>query len=177
MRNALQQGVTLVELLVVLGLLAAMTFAIPSFINFFQQQQLTTDANEFMLAVAYARSEAVRRGDIVSVQAENGPTSGNGNEFGEGWCVVVGNNGSCDPAVETVLRTYGATGFVFDATGDLNAVTTLSFNGRGILVNVIGGATALNLCPGDPSEFGRQLSISPIGRVRVEEMLGSDMGC
>ncbi len=65
----LQQGLTLVELLVVLGLLAAMTFAIPGFLGFLEQQRLTADANEFMLAVAYARSEAVRRGDIVSVQA------------------------------------------------------------------------------------------------------------
>ncbi len=91
--------------------------------------------------------------------------------------MVVGNNGSCDPAAETVLRSYGPTDFVLDATGDLDSVTTLSFNGRGILVNAIGGATALNFCPDDATSFGRQLTISPIGRVRVEEMLAADMGC
>ncbi len=171
-----QGGLTLVELLVVLGLLATMVFAIPSFLTFLEQQNLTSHANEFMLSVSYARSESVRRGGTVSVQGLVGPGSGSDNEFGEGWCVVVGSNGSCDATAETVLRNYPATGFTFDATGDLDDVNTLSFNARGLLVNQIGGATNLDLCP-DTSAFGRRLTISPIGRVRVEEMTAGAMGC
>ena len=160
----------MLELLIVVAIVGTLSFAIPSFVTFFSQQQLTSDANEFVLAIAYARSEASRRQATVSVQALD--DQGAENEYGEGWCVVVGNPGACGA---DDLRRVTSTGVRFDATGDLNEVTALNFDQNGLLRNVVAGNTDILVCPDDGR--GRRITLSPIGRTRVTDETLDDLGC
>ena len=62
------RGFTLVELLVtvtVLGVLLGV--GMPNLFNLIEQNRLTTDANNLVVSLNYARSEAIRRNSLVSV--------------------------------------------------------------------------------------------------------------
>lgn len=95
------RGWTLLELIVVLAVAGiTLSLAIPSFQGMIARNRLTTKINDFLVAVNSSRSEAGKIGGVVSVQAviaEGG--IGAANEFGLGWCVVLGNPGNCDGAV------------------------------------------------------------------------------
>ncbi|MBV1907635.1 MAG: GspH/FimT family pseudopilin [Pseudomonadales bacterium] len=163
-----QRGLTLVEILVTLAIAAVLLgMAAPAFSGFVAQRSLTTNANDFVLAAMLARSEAVNRGTAVSLQAVNSGDSTN--EWGPGWCVVVGNGGNCNNALRSFPAISNGT---FDAGGNLNNVATLTFNSRGMLLGGLGGdpnVDRLLLCDDVPR--GRQASVSAIGRVDIGDFL------
>ena len=160
LRFARQRGLTVIELMVSLAVASILIgLALPAFNNFVAQRTLTAQVNDFMVAIQFARSEAGRRGATMSVQAEN--AGDNANEWGPGYCVVVGTPGNC-PNDVTELRTIASLGTSkLDGQGGLNGVGTLTFNSRGLLV---GGAGTLDLCQTGQT-VGRTISISTIGRV------------
>jgi type IV fimbrial biogenesis protein FimT len=155
-----QRGLTVIELLVSLAVASILIgLAVPAFNNFVAQQMLTAQLNDFLVAVQYARSEAGRRGTAVSLRAENPGSSAN--EWGPGYCVVVGTPANC-PKDATELRTLAAlNNSTLNGLGTLNTVGILTFNPRGLLV---GDPGSLDLCQANHAT-GRTISISTIGRV------------
>jgi len=91
-------GITLVEVLVVVALVAILaTLAVPGFHNLVQDGRVTSLSNELGGAVSLARSEAVRRGTAVSIcplEADSGWLMG----AEGGWAVVAGTD--CDNATD-----------------------------------------------------------------------------
>jgi len=66
-------GFTLIELMVVVALMAIIaTIAVPSFRGLIESNRLKSTTNEVLGTLNYARSEAVRRGEPVSVRAAAG---------------------------------------------------------------------------------------------------------
>ena len=165
-RRSLRRGFTIVELMVSLAVAAILLgLAVPAFNDFIRQRTMAARVNDFVLAVTYARSEAARLGGLVSIQAVD--ASDGGNEWGPGYCVVVGNPGDCGGIV---LRSFPA---VDDATldgfGGLDGAATLSFNARGMLT--LGAAGALQLCSTDPAvDPGRVVNVSFTGHPDVEQL-------
>ncbi len=106
-----QRGVTLVELLVTLSIAAVvLTFAIPNFRDFLLNSRLTSQTNEFVLALATAKSEAVKRGTLVTVCSRATDAScANSTTWDTGWIVFVdgGVAGTVDGA-DLVLQTQPA---------------------------------------------------------------------
>lgn len=145
--------------------IAAVLFGIgaPAFNGFVSQNRLTAQTNSFVGAVAFARSESTRRRSTVSLQALG---TDNANEWGEGYCVVVGSPGDCDDA----LRVYDPSGSAtLNGQGALDGVSTLSFNGRGMFT--LRDTGQIDMCNEDTLEDpGRQLDISVIGRLNVSEL-------
>jgi type IV fimbrial biogenesis protein FimT len=89
-------GFTLIELMVTLVIAAIlMMVAVPSFVSFQKNTELTSAANSLLAAINAARGEAMKRGMSVIVV----PT-GNGSDWKTGWVVVVDKN---------TPRTYTAT--------------------------------------------------------------------
>lgn len=136
---------------------------IPAFRTFVIQQELTAQINSFVVAVNQARSESLRRRANVSVQALD--ASDDEDEWGRGFCVVVGTPGNCDAA----LRRYDDVGAnTLDGVGALDTIAVLTFNARGVLTDIANLPATVELCsPGRAR--GRQITVSPIGRVQVQE--------
>lgn len=109
MKNV-EQGFTLIELLVTVTMLAILvSLAAPSFNNTVRDNRVLTEANSMIAAVANARSEALKRGRMVSVcPSADGATCGS--DWGLGWIVYVEKTtvvAGGTPDVDTVLQVEG----------------------------------------------------------------------
>jgi type IV fimbrial biogenesis protein FimT len=90
-------GFTLIELMVTVSILAIVSMiAVPSFRDMLRNGQLTTVTNEFVGALTYARSEAVKRGRRVTICKSDAPEAANpvcatSNDptWQKGWLIFV----------------------------------------------------------------------------------------
>jgi type IV fimbrial biogenesis protein FimT len=83
-------GFSLIELITTITIVSILTaIAVPSFTTIISNNRLTTYSNEFVTALYYARSEAIKRGVNVTV-ARKGSTP---REWKYGWDVFVDIDG------------------------------------------------------------------------------------
>ena len=145
-----QTGFTLIELMITLALAAIiLTMGIPSFSTMIMNNRLTAQTNQFVTAMNFARSEAIKRRTTMSVNATAG--GGAGDEWGPGWSVVDGGG--------TTLRVFPALegSSTLDADADV-AAFTYQPSGRS-------NAGTLTMCDDRSGETGRQISVAAPGRV------------
>jgi type IV fimbrial biogenesis protein FimT len=90
------QGVTLVEIMVGLGIVAILlALALPNYRSFVLNNRRASQANEFVMAMAYAKREAVSRGVRVTVCARATDAACAATTIWDnGWLVFVDNNGN-----------------------------------------------------------------------------------
>lgn len=157
-------GFTLIEMLVVVVVAGiGFSLAVPSFQGMLARNRLATQTNDLLLAVNLARSEASRVGGIVSIQAAD-PTAGD--EFGEGWCVVIGDPGDC---TGDAIRRFGP--LVGDVTlesvddPDTGQWDSIQFNGLGALSGTDNNVRDFDLCL--DGYLGRRIRVALIGRVKA----------
>ncbi|MFU8819991.1 MAG: GspH/FimT family pseudopilin [Gammaproteobacteria bacterium] len=141
------RGFTLLELMVAIAVLAILaTVGVPSFRDLIQNNRVTTQTNELVTALNFARAEAVKRGRTVRVTVT---------QAAPGWTATV----FLDPAGDNeTLRVVNRQGSIvsLDADGEVY------FLGTGVPVAV----ATFNLEPG-PSCTGqkrRQIAIAPSGQ-------------
>lgn len=167
-------GFTLIELLIVIVIIGiSFSLAIPGYQNMAARNRIAYQANDFLLAINLARSEAMRRGSPVTIQsADNGATSTD--EFGNGYCVQVGipggtgysnsctyDAGKCAPTQTTgcVIREFQP------LTGNsiLNSVENVGAISFGSLGEVSAAAVRnVDLC--SVGQDGRRIHIALAGR-------------
>ena len=158
---AAQRGLTLIELMVTLAVMVVlMAVAVPSMSEFTANNQVVAAKSAFAGAVALARTEAAKRGQVVILQALGaGPV---GNEFANGWEIVADDNGDGLAGVnETRLRRAAAT---YDKT-KLGGTASLAFRASGALVGT--RAEVYTVCRESGSTAGYSITVTPSGATDV----------
>ena len=160
-------GFTLLELVVTVALIAiAVSIAVPSMSTFTQNDRLTTNINTLVGHLAYARSEAVKLNQQVSVCVSNNTASCTAGNWQDGWIVYIDADASNTfTAGEQVLRAQ-------QALDGNNTITTaigsqITYDYRGFAT--AGSVGALLLCDARSGNFGKTIRISTTGRVRLED--------
>lgn len=135
--KAVEQGFTLVELMVAVAVLAIVTtVAVPSFNSLVQGNRLISGANQLLSAYQGARSEAIKRSQNIVLCATTDGASCAAKADWSSWLVLAGN--------EIVAQGHVANGLVITGPADTNIVFT-----AGGLVrdnNGAGLATSLQVC-------------------------------
>ena len=172
MRMRSARGFTLVELMVALSIAALLLMvAVPSFQTFVLNARRTTLANDLVLALAYAKSEAVKRGVQVTVCSRQDDTTCAGSiTWDNGWLVFVDNDddGVVDTPPEVVLQVYPPlpTGSTLRAASDQR----VTFDPTGFTP---GYNDTFRLCDARGTTEGRRIVVSLQGRVTTSLNPGS----
>ena len=112
------RGFTLIELLITISIVAILLgVGLPSFVNFIDNNRVTSQANDLVYSFHMARSEAVKRGAEVRV------VSIGGSDWNSGWRVVADTNNDADYSdAEDILLQSDA----LEGRGSLALATTNS---------------------------------------------------
>lgn len=163
------------ELMVTLAVASILlTLAVPSFTTFVKNNRLITQANDFVTALNLTRSEAIRRGDRVTLCKSSTLTScTTSGTWDQGWIVFVDVNddGVVTSPSTNILRVHNGLNGGVTLTGDAALGDYVSYVPTGA-TQVIGGSSSatqsglLILC--DDRGFvdeARGVQITATGRV------------
>ncbi len=162
------RGFTVIELMIVVGVVGILlAVGMPSLQETINSITTNSAAKTLVASLSYARSEAVKRGRIVSVCASDSGTDCAANSWGDGWIVFVDENEDADgvagsvDAGDSVLRVYqGAGSNVLTFTDDMQ-----QFDSQGFGLNTT--TNTFLLCPEDLNSANAQsVELSITGRAR-----------
>jgi type IV fimbrial biogenesis protein FimT len=165
--NNVQTGFTLVELMITLAVgIIILTIGIPAFNNVMTSNQTSAYTNDLVSALRLARSEAIKRGEGVTVCASNAAyTACNSTNWQNGWLVFTDpdNDRTYTAGTDELIRIWQA------PEGDIifNAATpsSIRFLGSGELSgNLNDFALQLSGCYLNQA---RTISISRMGRTEI----------
>jgi type IV fimbrial biogenesis protein FimT len=151
-------GFTLVELMITLAVLAiTLTMAVPGFRDFVMRNQMASNANEFVASIHLARSAAIKQ------QRNSYITSNAGTNWTNGWTVWVDNDrdNALDAPAEVIRETQALAG---NTTLSSDGKTQFQYRPTGL----VDGQGTLTICDTRTGEQGRQIDVSPAGRVNIQ---------
>ena len=169
MRTHSPGGFTLIELLVTMSVaVILLTVAVPAFQTFVLNSRRVALANELVLALTYAKSEAVKRGIQVTVCSRQDDTTCAGSTtWDAGWLVFVDNDddgvidtGDTPPDVVLQVHPSLPAGSTLRAAADQR----VTFDPTGFTP---GFNDTFRLCDGRGTAEGRSIVVSAQGRVRT----------
>jgi len=146
-----ESGFTIIELMVTLAVaVIVLTIAVPSFTAFVSGNRISSQANQFVAAMNFARSEAIKRKVNIDVAATDSGTATD--EWGAGWTVTINGGATLKafPPLEgssTLNSNGGVDTFQYQPNGNVTATDTLE------------------LCDDRTGETGRQITVTNTGRV------------
>lgn len=141
-RACKQDGVTLIELMVVIVMVAiVLAVGIPEYQDFTTSNTVVAEVHALKGDMALARSEAATMGGNVIICSSANPTStaptcSGTNEWNSGWVVLAPTNNLCSATagqplkVQIPLRSKDTV--IFSATGGAAAPTAFCFNRGGL---------------------------------------------
>jgi type IV fimbrial biogenesis protein FimT len=160
------RGFTLTELMVAVSVAAVLLgLGVPAFRQTLISNRLTASANEFMAALNYARSEAIRRGVPVALCKSSSGTSCDtgGNKWEIGWMAFVdANKNKKWDSGEDILRTWPALpeGYTL-RPDDNNFGDYLRYDPQGA-ANEISDPVTFALCYQEKKEGAKAIVITPL---------------
>lgn len=170
-----QSGFTLIELIITLAIAGILLgIAVPNFITFVQNSRLTSQANDLVTALNYARSEAIKRGVRTTVCSRaTDATCAGSTTWDTGWLVFVDcnfdgvvdagtcpdwdANGAADDEPVLLVRQP------LDSGNTLRAAVRqrVTYQNTGFS----GFADTFRLCDVRGTASGRAIAVNPQGRV------------
>ena len=164
-----ETGLTLVEMMIALAVLAAVvTVSIPSFARLQATYQLQSATHRLASAIQLARAEALQRAQTIGLCPSTGGDSCNGS-YRDGWSLFVDSDGDglLDPGQEQViLHAHGlpADYLVTDRGGSRLATGSISYRPDG----TTGGNRTLQICaPASRDLEPYSIVLTMVGRARV----------
>jgi type IV fimbrial biogenesis protein FimT len=196
------RGFTLMELMLVLTLAAIiLALGAPSFTEFRRSNRMAGIANDFLVGVQVARSEAIKRQASVSLCPSGNPAADDAactttNDF-SGWIVFADPNNNCQREDTEVILQVGER---IDTGTNSATRTTSAADGNCVSFAATGftrpepgsGTSAMRhtvFCdgrgndkqPGTELSSARGIELSPTGRARItrdiEEIADFDLVC
>lgn len=199
--NKNNSGFTLIELLITLVVAAILlAWGVPSFQRFMDRTTLTSETNQWVGMINTARSEAITRGQRVSICRTTDPTcDGSGTcpcggtaSFHDGVLIFASDAGTPSPtqfdsSQHTLLAAHSSFSdkviVLANDAADAGGAGTLTFEGDGTLDGANNGTPSARfvICPlevaGDTTTAfntaaipGRFVEVNATGRPRVDEL-------
>jgi type IV fimbrial biogenesis protein FimT len=169
------RGLTMLEVVAVMGIVAILVaVGVPSYKYVTSHNRIAAEINGLLGDLQYAREEAIKEGQTVSVCVSNNGTSCLGSTaWRNGWIVFSDVNGTGAVAAgDTVLRIQST----FSGTDTFNAsnnVSSITFNREGF-ANLTATGTLITLQPSPTAnDATRCLSISMVGMMTVQTYGGT----
>ena len=164
------RGFTLVELLVTL-LVASILLGIgaPAFGNLVEQTRLTTTTNQFLTTLHMTRSEAIRRGALVTLCTSTDGATCTGTSWDAGWILFANPSRANQPSgPDSILRIGSAwTNPSIAVTGNQPVSQRVSYNALGQTERLSGALLMGTITICATGAEGRAIVISSAGRPRV----------
>ncbi len=177
-KNCANEGFTLLELMITLAIAAILfAMALPSFKGSIRSNRLTTITNELIASLNLARSEAIKRGQSVTVRKvdDNSATNFNASaNWEDGWDVFTDADGDGNFVAgdgDTLIRTYQALSANYTLRGDTEFPDFISFGATGLSNNTARGSFTLcdssdgNTTP--EANTAKLILINTVGRTRM----------
>ena len=169
LRRCGNRGFTLVEVMVTVAILAIiLTVAVPNFVSFKRNSELTAASNSFVAILNAARSEAMKRSVATVVLPIDG------SNWSGGWIAFVDSNynGIYEPASDTLI-TQSRDPLPSYLSATKNGTNFFKYNGSGFSLTSAGLAvTTITFARNDLTgeellSQTRRIKISGTGRVRI----------
>jgi len=159
MNHLRQSGFTLIELMVTIVVLVVLiSIAAPSYRRLVVDTRMSTQTNEFLTALQFTRSEAVKRnGTVTMCKSADGAACTTSGTWAQGWIVFVDDDGNGVVAdVADVLRVHAALtdGSTLVGAGGVANFVTYRPDGQ---ANQSG---QFDLCSNDSSYPGRDIVLA-----------------
>ena len=159
------KGVTLIELIVTTSIIAILaSIAAPSFADLRRDSTRTATVNAFFHSLFLARSEAIKRGQVISIcKSQDGATCAPaGAQWHEGWIVFANTDRDDlpvrDPNEEILLVNAGWPGGTITSNRE-------AYSFRAYRQAVVNGTIVF--CDARGSAHARAIIISHTGRPRI----------
>jgi type IV fimbrial biogenesis protein FimT len=179
MNEAHLRGLTLIETLVVLAIIAiALQMAAPSFQKLISESRQVTQSNDFLASLRYARNQAIAKRRFVTVCASSNNSSCNTNHWEYGWIVYLDSDSDRQvDSGEQILKVYQA----LDGANSLRAIlfttnSSVQFRPTGW----IDSTGSFVLCDQRGSSSARGININISGQARVNQGIdvnGNALNC
>lgn len=177
MRILLSQGMTMIELLVTLSVLAILlAIGVPSFNQFVVSSRLNAYSSDMFSALFLARSEAIKRnGRVVLCKSADGQACASAGDWSQGWIVFADPNNNADrDAGEPIVHTMSTLQNGYTLEGNSLISSYVSYDSQGMTQQTSGAfqTGTFTLCPPPPAASGQgwTIVVSASGRPRASKI-------
>jgi type IV fimbrial biogenesis protein FimT len=145
-----------------------MSIAVPSFATFIQNNRKTTNINDLVIALNFARAEATTRQQNITVcKSDDGSTCSTGDgsgDWSQGWIVFAdANNNGERQAAEEIIRVAGPLTGMTSFIGNNNVVNRVTFTPLGMTTT----PGTITLCDSRGVNHAAATVIAFSGRIRL----------